>query len=93
VEPSVHRPSPPNTFSYVQEENLGSARKFVESYLLFLCIRIHLNWCRRLNKFSSPRFGDCTFSYILIQSDIRYTYVLIRSTYVLYDKTSYIQTL
>ncbi len=34
----VHRPSPPNTYSYVQEENSGSWRKFVLNYLLFTCI-------------------------------------------------------
>ncbi len=32
------RPSPPNTYSYVREENLGSTRKFVQNYLLFTCI-------------------------------------------------------
>jgi hypothetical protein len=35
---SVHCPPPPNTYSYVQEENLGSTRKCVEIYLLFMCI-------------------------------------------------------
>jgi hypothetical protein len=55
--------------------------------------RIHLNWFCHLNKFSSPCFGDCTYSYVLIQSDIRYKYVLIRSTYVLYDNTIYVHTL
>ncbi len=30
--------SPPNIYSYVQEKNLGSTRKFVENYLLFACI-------------------------------------------------------
>jgi hypothetical protein len=29
---SVRCPSPPNTYSYVQEENLGSTRKFVKIY-------------------------------------------------------------
>jgi hypothetical protein len=38
MEFSVHRPSPPNIYSYMQEENLGSTRKFVEIYLLFTCI-------------------------------------------------------
>ncbi len=38
MEFSVHHPSPPNTYSYVQEENLGSTRKSVENYLLFMCI-------------------------------------------------------
>jgi hypothetical protein len=37
VEYSVHRPSPPITYSYVREENLGSTRKFVQNYLLFTC--------------------------------------------------------
>jgi hypothetical protein len=35
VEFSVHRLSPPNSYSYVREENLDSTRKFVEIYLLF----------------------------------------------------------
>jgi hypothetical protein len=30
--------SPPNTYSFVKEENLGSTRKFIENYLLFTCI-------------------------------------------------------
>jgi hypothetical protein len=38
VEFSVRRPSPPNTYSYVRGENLGSTRKFIEIYLLFTCI-------------------------------------------------------
>jgi hypothetical protein len=38
VEFSVRCPSPPNTYSYVQEENSGSTRKSVEIYLLFTCI-------------------------------------------------------
>jgi hypothetical protein len=38
VESSVRRPSPPDTYSYVQEENSGSKRNFVENHLLFMCI-------------------------------------------------------
>jgi hypothetical protein len=38
MEFSVRRPSPPNTYSYVQEENLGSTRKFVQNYSLFMCL-------------------------------------------------------
>jgi hypothetical protein len=38
MEFSVRRPSPPNTYSYEREENLGSTRKFVDIYLLFTCI-------------------------------------------------------
>jgi hypothetical protein len=38
LEAFVHPLSPPNTYSLVQEENLGSTRKFVENYLLFTCI-------------------------------------------------------
>jgi hypothetical protein len=38
VEFSVRRPSPPNTYSYVREENSGSTRKFVQNYLLFTSI-------------------------------------------------------
>ncbi len=41
VEFSVRHPSPPNTYSYVWEENLGSTRKFVEIFLLFTCITNH----------------------------------------------------
>jgi hypothetical protein len=44
VEFSVHRPSPPDTYSYVREENLGSTRKekFLQptrSGCFYLCIR------------------------------------------------------
>ncbi len=35
---SVRRLSPPNTYSYVREENLGLTRKSIEMYLLFTCI-------------------------------------------------------
>jgi hypothetical protein len=35
MESSVYHPSPPDTYSYAQEENLGSTRKFVENYLSF----------------------------------------------------------
>ena len=38
MEFSVRRPSPPNTYSYVREENSGSTREFIEIYLLFTCI-------------------------------------------------------
>ncbi len=38
MEFSVHRLAPPNTYSYVQEENVGSTRKSVKNYLLFMCI-------------------------------------------------------
>jgi hypothetical protein len=38
VEFSVCCSPPPNTNSYVQEENSGSTRKFVEKHLLFRCI-------------------------------------------------------
>ncbi len=38
MEFSVSRPSPPNNYSYVQEENLGSTRKSIEIYLLFMYI-------------------------------------------------------
>jgi hypothetical protein len=38
MELSNHHSSPPSTYSYVQEENLGSTRKFVENHLLFTCI-------------------------------------------------------
>ena len=38
MEFSVRRPSPPNTYSYVREENSGSTRKSVEIYSKILCI-------------------------------------------------------
>jgi hypothetical protein len=38
MEFSVRRPSPPNIYSYVRGENLGSTRKFVQNYLLFTCV-------------------------------------------------------
>jgi hypothetical protein len=38
VESSVYYLSPLNTYSNVQEDNLGLTRKFVENYLLFSCI-------------------------------------------------------
>ncbi len=38
MEFSVRRQFPPNTYSYVREENSGSTRKFVGIYLLFTCI-------------------------------------------------------
>jgi hypothetical protein len=38
MESSVCHPSLLNTYSYVQEENLGSSRNFVENVLLFTCI-------------------------------------------------------
>ncbi len=59
----------------------------------YLRTRIHLNWFRCLNKFLSLSFGDRTYSYVLKQSDMRYTYILIRSKYVLYNSTIYIRTL
>ncbi len=34
MEFSVHRPSPPNTYSYVWEEDLGSTRKFEQKLLI-----------------------------------------------------------
>ncbi len=45
MEFSVHRPSPPNTYSYVREEKSGSTRKFVQNYLLFRCISNLGNSC------------------------------------------------
>jgi hypothetical protein len=38
MESSVRCPSPPNTYSYVWEENLCLTRKLVEKFFLFLCI-------------------------------------------------------
>jgi hypothetical protein len=45
VEFSVRRPSPLNTYSYVQEENLGSTRKLVQNYLLFTYVYFQPNSC------------------------------------------------
>jgi hypothetical protein len=47
VESSLHRPSPPNTYFYVQDKNLGSSRNFVENDIVYVyyqpntCITIH----------------------------------------------------
>ncbi len=41
MEISVHRPSPPNTYSYVRDKNSGSTRKFIQNYLLFTFISNH----------------------------------------------------
>jgi hypothetical protein len=38
MEFSVRSLSPLNTYSYVREEILGSTRKCVQNYLLFMCI-------------------------------------------------------
>ncbi len=38
VESSVLPLSPPNTYSYLQEYNLGSTRKFVKNFLLYMCM-------------------------------------------------------
>jgi hypothetical protein len=74
MESSVHCPSPQNTYSYVQEENSGSAEKFVEKYLLFLCItnQIHvlhqqsLGWMYLSKivgkKFLHPTHSECYHS-------------------------------
>ncbi len=37
MELSVCPLSPLNSYSYVKEENLGSTRKLIKNYLLFLC--------------------------------------------------------
>ena len=41
----VRHPSPPNTYSYVREENSGSTRKSVEIYLLFTYVYYQPNSC------------------------------------------------
>ncbi len=69
MEFSVRRPSPPNTYSYVREENLGSMRKSIEIYLLFtwitnLILAIHLlcmGW-RNLSKTVEKEFLQSTCS-------------------------------
>ncbi len=55
---------------------MGTSRDFT---------RIHLTQFHRLNKILSPDFGEPTDSYVMIQSEIRSMYVLIRFTYILYD--------
>ncbi len=55
MEFSVCHPSPPNTYSYVQEENLGSTKKSVEIYILFTCVR--LCFCAWRDGFSSDCFS------------------------------------
>ncbi len=55
MEFSVHHPFPPNTYFYVQEENLGSTRKSVETYLLFtsimnLILAIHIQSVKGLEE-------------------------------------------
>ncbi len=44
MEFSVRRPSPPNTYSYAQEENLGSTGKFVQNFL-FVYVYFQPNSC------------------------------------------------
>ena len=69
--------------------------KFVQQHL---CMYMHISplsqnrdWQNAPDSVSSPEyifspdFGNCTDSYVVIQSDIRSTYVLIRSIYVPYD--------
>jgi hypothetical protein len=51
VELSVRHPSPPNTYSYVQEETPGSTRKFVENHLLLTCIT---NQILALSMYNTP---------------------------------------
>ena len=53
--------------------------------------RTHLTWFCCLNEFSSPDFGYCTDSYVLIQYVSKIYVQLIRSTYVLYDN-NYLRT-
>ncbi len=55
-------------------------------------VRIHLTrWFCCLNEFSSPDFGYCTDSYILIQYVCKIYVRLIRSTYIHYDN-KYLRT-
>ncbi len=76
MEFSVCRPSPLDTYSYVQEENLGSTRKFVEIFLLFTCITnlilaLHTQSVNGLEepfqdsgeKFLQPMRSGCTWDY------------------------------
>jgi hypothetical protein len=54
MEFSVHRPSPPNTYSYVREENSGSTRKsqMVDTRNLKIVVppahaqRVFLSWAK-----------------------------------------------
>ena len=62
MEFSVYRPSPPNTYSYVPDENLGSTRKFVENYLLItgitnLILAIHTQSINGLEEPFALRMG------------------------------------
>jgi hypothetical protein len=74
MEFSVRPPSPPNTYSYVREENLGSTRKSVEIYVEIACITnlilaIHMQSMNGLEepfedsrkKFLQPRRSRCTW--------------------------------
>ncbi len=47
MEFSIRRPSTPNTYSYLQEENSGSTRKSVEIYLLFIYVYYQPNSCNK----------------------------------------------
>jgi hypothetical protein len=79
---SVHRLSPPNTYSFVQEEHLASTRKFEENYLLFTCITnkilaLHpwsMGW-RNLSKTAEKEFLQPTHSECLIIKSDRVNYV------------------
>ncbi len=76
MESSVCHLPPADTYSYVQEENLGSTRKFVENYLLFLCItnqicalhRQSMGWRNLSNtsekKFLQPTRSKCLANHI-----------------------------
>ncbi len=43
----MQRSPPPNTYSYVREENLGSTRKFVQNFL-FVYMYFQPNSCNKL---------------------------------------------
>jgi hypothetical protein len=77
MEFSVRRPSPPNTYSYVREENLCPTRKFVQNYELFMCISnlilaIHTQSMNGYEeKFLQPTCGGCIFR----QFTCKFTYL------------------
>jgi hypothetical protein len=61
VEFSVCPPSPPNTYSYVREENSGSTRKSVEISLLFTCILPTYNLILAISTHAEREWAGGTF--------------------------------
>jgi hypothetical protein len=97
VEFSVRCPSPPNTYSYVREENLGSTRKFVQNCLLFTCISnlilaIHTQSMNGLEEpfsdngenFLQPTRSGCNVRRNSI-SGILFSHIVFVLTYIVFD--------